>query len=120
MKKKHILIAEDDAFLVEMMQTVLLAHGSRVTVAKDGQEAIDAIDRDPPDLLLLDILMPRVDGFGVLQHLADQKLHLPVFVISNLSDKATKDKCKGFAITRYFVKSDIDDEQLWPIVEKYL
>lgn len=65
---KHVLIAEDEAFLLKMIRKTLSKHGARVSTAQDGQEAIDRMDADPPDLLLLDLLMPHVDGFAVLQH----------------------------------------------------
>ena len=119
-KPKHILVAEDDTFLVGMMRKVLSKHDIRVSSAHNGQEAIDLIDSDPPHLLLLDLLMPHVDGYAVLQHIEKKKLKFPVLICSNLSDKTNRERCKKFGVKAYFIKSDIDDEQLWPIVEKFL
>lgn len=118
--QKHVVIAEDDAFLVEMMRKAVDGHGARVSVAHDGREAIDVIDRDPPDLLLLDLLMPQVDGFAVLRHRRDQKMTFPVVVCSNLSDKASIVKCHEFDVNEYLIKSDMDDDQIWTVVEKYV
>ena len=118
--QKHIIVAEDDAFLLEMMQKVLTKHGVRVSTASQGQEAIDIIDRDPPDLLLLDLLMPHVDGFAVLQHRKEKNMTFPVVVCSNLSDKTSIIKCSEFAVNEYLIKSDMDDEQIWTVAEKYL
>lgn len=117
---KHVVIAEDEAFLLEMMRKVLTRHGVRVSTALNGQEAIDIIEKDPPDLLLLDLLMPHVDGFAVLQHRKKKNLQFPVVVCSNLSDKASIIKCNEFDVNEYLIKSDMDDEQIWPVVEKYL
>ncbi|PIP65149.1 hypothetical protein COW95_03445 [Candidatus Peregrinibacteria bacterium CG22_combo_CG10-13_8_21_14_all_49_11] len=119
-RQKHILVAEDDTFLVDMMRKVLSKHDVRVSSAFNGKEAINLLDTDPPDLLLLDLLMPHVDGYAVLQHRKDKKSRFPVVVCSNLSDKVNRDKCKEFGVKEYLIKSDMDDEQLWPILEKYL
>ena len=119
-QSKHILIAEDEAFLLAMMQKVLTGHGARVSTALNGQEAIGIIDKDPPDLLLLDLLMPQVDGYAVLEHRKKKKMKFPVVVCSNLSDKTNILKCSEFDVSEYIIKSDMDDEQIWIIAEKYL
>ena len=119
-QSKHILVAEDEAFLLAMMQKVLTGHGVRVSTALNGQEAIDIIDKDPPDLLLLDLLMPQVDGYAVLEHRKKKKMKFPVVVCSNLSDKTNILKCSEFYVSEYIIKSDMDDEQIWIIAEKYL
>ena len=119
-KQKHVLVAEDEAFLLSMIRSLLTKHGVRVSTARDGQEAIDVIDKDPPDLLLLDLLMPNVDGFAVLQHRKKKRMKFPVVVCSNLSDKNNIIKCDGFDVNEYLIKSDMDDDQIWNIAEKYL
>ncbi|OGJ57051.1 hypothetical protein A2635_01830 [Candidatus Peribacteria bacterium RIFCSPHIGHO2_01_FULL_51_9] len=119
-QSKHIIVAEDEAFLLDMMKIALSKHGARVSTAQNGQEAIDLIDKDPPDLLLLDLLMPQVDGFAVLQHRKDKNLKFPVVVCSNLSDKPSIIKCNEFDVNEYLIKSDMDDEQIWTVAEKYL
>ena len=118
--QKHIIAAEDEVFLLEMMRQVLTKHGVRVSTALNGQEAIDIIDRDPPDLLLLDLLMPQVDGYAVLQHRQEKNMTFPVVVCSNLSDKTNIIKCNEFSVSEYLIKSDMDDEQIWTVAEKYL
>ncbi len=118
--KKHILIVEDNEFLRKMMQKVISAHGIRVTTAVDGKAAIDQMKKESPDLMLLDLLLPHVDGYEVLKNRKDQGMTFPVIVCSNISDKANRDRCKAFGATGYVVKSDMDDEQLWPIIEKHL
>jgi len=118
--QKHIIVAEDEVFLLEMMRQVLARHGVRVSTACNGQEAIALMDKDPPDLLLLDLLMPHVDGFAVLQHRKEKNMTFPVVVCSNLSDKTSIIKCSEFAVNEYLIKSDMDDEQIWTVAEKYL
>lgn len=119
-KQKHVLITEDNAFLAKMMQRILIARGIRVSTAQNGKDTIAIMEKDPPDLLLLDLLLPQMDGFAVLRYRMEKKLSFPVIVCSNLSDKATKTRCKAFHIDEYVVKSDMDDQQLWPVVEKHL
>lgn len=119
-QQKHVLVAEDEAFLLEMIRKILSKHGVRVSTACDGQEAIVIMDKDPPDLLLLDLIMPNVDGFAVLQHSKDKNMKFPVFVCTNLSDKKSIMKCHEFDVSEYLIKSDMDDDQIWTAIEKYL
>ncbi len=118
--QKHVLIAEDEALLLGMMRSILTKHGARVSTASNGQEAIDVLNTDPPDLLLLDLLMPKVDGFAVLRHRKDKKMRFPVVVCSNLSDKTSINTCHGFDVNEYLIKSDMDDDHIWSVVEKYI
>lgn len=118
--QKHVLVAEDEAFLLSMMRSILHKHNVRVSTARNGQEAIDIIVEDSPDLLFLDLLMPQVDGYAVLQHRKNNKMKFPVVVCSNLSDKANIAKCERFDVNEYLIKSDMDDDQIWIIAEKYL
>ncbi len=117
---KHVLIAEDEAFLAEMMEKILIRYGVRVTIAYNGQEALDVMEKDVPDVVLLDILMPVVDGHGVLRVIREKHVECPVIVVSNLSDRMTKEKCRQMNVQDYFVKTDLDDDALWPAIEKYL
>ena len=88
--------------------------------AHNGNEAIEALQKKVPDLMLLDLLLPGLDGFGVLQAMKEKGFGCPVIVVSNLSDKKSRDKCKALGAKEYFVKSDMDDDALWPALEKYL
>jgi len=117
---KHILIAEDDAALATMMGNVLRKYNVRVTITYNGQETIGALDKEVPDLLLLDILMPIVDGHGVLKFIRERQIECPVIVVSNLSDRETKKICKEMKVQNYIVKNEMDDDDLWPAIEKYL
>jgi len=118
--KKHVLVAEDEAFLLSMMRSILSKHGLRVSTAQNGQEAIDVMTKDLPDLLFLDLLMPQVDGYAVLKHRKEKNMKFPVVVCSNLRDKASIEKCAEFNVNEYLIKSDMDDDQIWIIAEKYL
>ncbi len=117
---KHVLIAEDDTLLADMMGKILRRYDVRVTITYNGKEAIQALEKEVPDVLVLDVLMPVLDGHAVLEVLKIRKLDIPVIVVSNLSDKMTQQKCREMNVKDYFIKNDIDDDGLWPAVEKYL
>lgn len=119
-QQKHVLVAEDEAFLLSMMRNILSNHNLRVSTARNGQEAIDIIIKDPPDLLFLDLLMPQVDGYAVLEHRKEKNMKFPVVVCSNLSDKENIERCDKFGVNEYLIKSDMDDDQIWIIAQKYL
>jgi DNA-binding response OmpR family regulator len=71
MTQKTILIADDEPNIVISLEYLLQRDGYRVVVARDGQEALDAIAAGPPDLVLLDVMLPRVSGFEVCQTLRE-------------------------------------------------
>ncbi|MCR5883236.1 response regulator [Rhizobacter sp. J219] len=71
MTQKTILIADDEPNIVISLEYLLQRDGYRVVVARDGQEALDAIAAGPPDLVLLDVMLPRVSGFEVCQNVRE-------------------------------------------------
>ena len=117
---QHVLVAEDDAFFRETIQLALEEHGVHVETSKHGGEAIAAMDKRQPDLLLLDLLMPHTDGFRVLAHVREMGYTFPVVILSNLSDDIDNEKCFSLGAKDYFIKSDMDEDELWPKIEKYL
>src|SRR3989344_8154519 len=121
MQSKHILIAEDEVSLASVMGEVLSKNKDRVTVAHNGKEALEAMEKEVPDVLLLDILMPVLDGHGVMKVMKEKHLQCPVIVISNLDDQMTRNKCREEDnVKAYFVKSDMDDDDLWTALKTYL
>lgn len=117
---KHVLIAEDDTLLADMMGKILRRNDVRVTIAYNGEEALKVIEKEIPDVLLLDILMPVVDGISVMKAMQEKNVECPVIVLTNLTDRMTMETCRKMNVQNYFVKNDIDDDHLWPAVEKYL
>jgi DNA-binding response OmpR family regulator len=117
---KVILVAEDDSFLGETICVALKEHGVEAHLAADGEEAIAYLDAKKPDLLLLDLIMPKKDGFAVLEHIKNKNYALPVIILSNLSTDLSPEKCRSLHAKDYILKSDIDEDELWPKVSKYL
>ncbi len=115
---KKILIAEDDSFLIKMYKLNLGAvEDFAVTVAMNGEEAITQLDAEQPDLLILDILMPKKDGFGVLEHCKEKGYTMPILILTNLSQDVDKEKCMELGAKDYYVKSDMDVDDLVDMVK---
>jgi DNA-binding response OmpR family regulator len=117
---KKILIVEDDKPILKAMELKLKSSGFDVTTAEDGQIALDHLKDNKADLILLDIVMPVVDGFGVLKELNNGGDKTPVIILSNLGQKEDIDKAKKLGAKDYFVKSDIDLNEIVDKVAKFL
>lgn len=117
---KKILIAEDDASLSKALKLKLTSLGFEVSVAADGEEALTLIKQKPFDLMLLDLMMPNVDGFGVLEELKKVKHKPVVFVNSNLSQASDKDRAIKAGADEYLVKSDISLKEIVAKIAKAL
>ncbi len=105
---KKILIAEDDRFLQNIYRVKLTKEGFEVRVAGDGQEFLEELKTFTPDVILLDLVMPVVDGFTVLQTVkSDPKFkNIPVIVTSNLGQDEDVKKAMKLGAKDYIIKSD--------------
>ncbi len=112
-----ILIAEDDKFLANAYRVKLTKAGFEVKIAANGEEAVEALKEFEPDIMLLDLVMPKKDGFSVLEDLRnDEKWkNLPIIVASNLGQQEDVDKAKKLGANDYVVKSN---ESLQNILDK--
>jgi DNA-binding response OmpR family regulator len=112
---KNILVVEDDGALMNILADRLVFLGYNVSKAEDGHKAVDYVLRNKPDLILLDLMVPEVDGFQVLQTVrshGDPKVSsTPVIILSNLwSDKDIL-RAKSLRVSEYYVKAhtNLDD-----------
>ncbi len=103
---KTILVADDDPIGRELVREILESQGYRVTEAGDGAGALSAIRATPPDLVLLDIQMPVLDGFGVIQELRrEHQFHsLPVFALTAFAMRGDKQKALAAGFNGYIAK----------------
>lgn len=118
----HVLIVEDEDFLVRTLEDNLVAEGCTVDVAHDGGEAVEKIGNKKLDLILLDLLMPKKDGFYVLEKVKknpEWKL-IPVVVLSNLGEDATIKQALDMGADDYFVKSQHPIQEIIEKVKDYL
>jgi len=104
--QKHVLIAEDEKPLAHALELKLQHEGFTTTVAHNGKECLEFLSAQNFDILLLDLMMPEVDGFQVLEQLSKKDKPPTVFVLSNLSQKEDEDRVLAAGATKYFVKSD--------------
>lgn len=117
--KKRILIAEDDEFLTKMYRLQMEENDWNVQICRNGEEAIAELEKNKPDILLLDLLMPKVDGYAVLEHIKAKKIKVPVLILSNLSQHIDQEKCKELGALDYFVKSEIEMDELAEKIEQH-
>ena len=120
--KKHILIVEDEEALRMSLKANLENEGYEVAEAKDGEEGLMSIESHKPDLVLLDIVMPRMDGISLLKKVRANAncADLPIIVLSNLSDSEIVSQAIKNDVHDYLVKSDWKLEDLMVIVKKKL
>lgn len=100
-----ILIVEDEKPLARALLLKLGNVGFTVQVAFDGQEALDLLAKQEFDLILLDLVMPRVDGFGVLTEMQKKQIKTPVIILTNLGQEEDIKRAKELGAKEYFIKS---------------
>lgn len=119
---KKILIAEDEEILLNVLKDRFEGEGWAVATAQDGEEAIGAIKRSLPDLVLLDLLMPKKDGFEVLKEIRSnpEYKNLPVIIVlSNLGSDEDIKKALALGANDYFVKTQHPMSEIVEKVKKY-
>ena len=109
---KTILVVDDEKPLARALELKLSKSGFDVLVANDGKEALELLEKNHIDFVLLDLVMPNVDGFEVLSELKAQEKSLPIIVTSNLSQKEDIDKAKELGALEYFIKSNTPLSQI--------
>lgn len=107
MPKQKILIVEDDGFLASIYAQKLELDGFDVGLATNGEDGLRLAEKDHPSLVLLDLLMPKMDGFQVLERLkADAALKdIPVLVLTNLGQKEDVERCIKLGAAGYVIKA---------------
>ena len=114
-QKKKILIAEDEKSMANALELKLNKSGFEAKAVYDGEQALTALTETNYDLMLLDLMMPKLDGFGVLEGIKKKNLKVKVIVTSNLSQEEDIKRAKSLGAVDYIVKSDTP---IQAIVEK--
>ena len=111
---ERILLAEDDRILRKAGETALRKKGYDVIAAIDGEDALAKAREEPPDLVLLDVMMPKVHGFDVLRGLkGDARLRdIPVIMLTNLEQPSDMQRAAAGGAFGYLVKSNLDLDDL--------
>lgn len=105
-KEKTVLIVEDEESLAHALEYKLVQAGYVVKVAFDGKQAIQAIQKETFDVILLDLVMPKLDGFEFLVAIQDIPTKPHILILSNLGQKEDIDRATALGAERFFIKAD--------------
>ncbi|PYO08162.1 MAG: response regulator [Candidatus Rokuibacteriota bacterium] len=113
-RARRVLLAEDDRFLRRAAEARLRRHGLEVLTAADGEEALRLARAEPLDLILLDVVMPKLQGFEVLKALKQDEAtaHIPVIVLSNLGQERDVAQAKALGALAFLVKAHLSLQDL--------
>ena len=117
-----ILIVEDEEVLLNILKNKLQKEGYLVVTAKDGKEGLKVMKAADPDLVLLDILMPKMTGMQVLEEMNKEGLihKYPVIIISNSGQPVEIDKARQLGVSDYLVKAEFDPDEVLEKIENVL
>lgn len=117
-----ILIVEDDPLILRMYKKIFSFEKYEVDVASNGQEGFDKAKSGKPNLVLLDIMMPKMNGLEMLQKLKADPVtkKIPVVILTNLSDKKDAETALKMGAVKYIVKSEQDAESVTKMVKGIL
>lgn len=118
----NILLIEDDQFLAKILGKTLESNGYNVTYAITGKEGLAKVERANPKLIILDIILPDIDGFELLgKFKANRKVKdVPVVIVSNLGQEEDVQRGMSLGAADYIIKSDLSLDDIVAKVQKYL
>ncbi len=120
---KKVVVVEDDFDIRKIYELKLSSSGYKVITADNGTKAIRTIKKEKPDLVLLDILIPKKDGFEVIKELKkakDAKIKLvPVFILSNLSSEEDIYEAKNLGVKEYIIKAKSSPDDVVVKINKF-
>ncbi|SIO02903.1 two-component system, chemotaxis family, response regulator CheY [Rhodovulum sp. ES.010] len=116
---RNILAIDDSLTIREMVREVLSSAGFEVTTANDGQDGVAEFARDEYDAVITDINMPKLDGFGVIEHIrgGDTNARVPILVLTTESGAALKERARAAGATGWIVKP-FEDEGLVNVIRR--
>jgi len=117
---KKLLIAEDERSIAKALQLKLSISGFEVSLASNGEEALALMKEKKFDLLLLDIMMPKMDGFTVMAEMKKNKNKTPIMILSNLSQEDDAKRAKELGAVDFIVKSNTPLAEIIEKVKKFL
>jgi CheY-like chemotaxis protein len=115
-----VLLIEDDEFAAEMYRLRLVADGYTVVVGQDGEEGLRMATDESPDFIYLDLRLPGLDGFEVLERLRSDPTtrHIPVIILSNYGEPELRERGLKLGALEFLVKADTTPAQLSTRVER--
>ena len=119
-----VLLVEDDPFLSSLLKNRLQKEGLEVTLARDGEEALNSLKSGKPDLILLDLILPKKSGFEVMEEMRSdpqmQFQELPIIIISNLGQPEDISRGQALGAIEYFVKAKTSIDELVEKIKGFL
>lgn len=115
-----VLIIEDEPAIARVLDLKLKQIGVITSVAKDGNLALDTIKSQDFDCILLDLMLPGVDGFTILEEIRSKSKLTKVIIMTNLGQPEDKARVEKLGITAYYVKSEVSISQLTDSVKQIL
>lgn len=111
---KRILIVEDEKIMADLVQKKLEQEGYSTLVAQDGQQSLDMMRKEKPDLVLLDIILPKLNGFEVMEQInQDPELKdIPVIIVSNSGQPVELDRAKQLGAKDWLIKTEFDPQEV--------
>jgi CheY-like chemotaxis protein len=118
---KRVLLAEDEKNVILGVRTCLDAVGYQVEIVEDGEEALNAVRREHPDLILLDLLMPKIDGFEVLKVLKGDEAtrQIPIIVLTAKAEEEDRQRAMDLGANDYMTKP-FKPQDLWDRLKHFL
>ncbi len=118
---KKVLLAEDERNVILGVRTCLDAVGYQIEIVEDGEEALNSIRKEHPDLILLDLLMPKVDGFEVLKEVKgnNDTKNIPVIVLTAKAEEEDRQRAMDLGADSYMTKP-FKPQELWDLLKHYL
>ena len=119
---KKILIIEDEKVLINLLQKKLTQEGYEISIALDGEEGLLEMKERKPDLILLDIMMPKMDGFKVMEEMAKDKeiKDIPVIIISNSGQPVEIERAQKLGAKDWLIKTEFDPQEVLDKVVKVI
>ncbi|HOX10946.1 MAG TPA: response regulator transcription factor [Candidatus Moranbacteria bacterium] len=113
-EKKKILVVEDDIFISDIYQVKFTQEGFEVAIAVNGLEALKILDNFRPDIILLDIIMPQMDGIETLKKIKnnDKWKNIPIIMLTNISEKEKVEESEEMGVNDYLVKSQFTPSEV--------
>jgi len=118
--KIKILIAEDEKGIAWTLNLKLIHEGFETKVVSNGKDAVESLNNEKFDLLVLDLMMPELDGFGVLTEIKSKGIKIPVIVSSSLSQQEDILRVKELGAVDFFIKSDMSVAEIVEKIKNYI
>lgn len=119
-KTAKILLIEDEEALADVLEAKLKKEGHDMKVCYDGEAGYEEIKNWQPDLILLDIVMPKMDGYEVLEKMNEEEVKIPVIIISNSGQPVEIEKTKKLGAIDHLIKTQFEPKEVIEKVQKYL